>query len=106
VRLPARSFTPAEGGLLFGMTQAQLNAAVEEAKAAANAKLVAGAAVTGAGGASVGTIQAVDAESVTLKLSGGGAVRLPRSAVGAGPNGVVTSLTAAELEAAAKGGAR
>jgi preprotein translocase subunit YajC len=106
VRLPRTSFTAAEGALLFAMTQAQLNAAVEEAKAQAEAKVAPGAAVTGAGGASVGTIVAVDAEFVTVKLNAGGAVRLPRSAVGAGPNGVVTSLTAAELAAAAGGGSR
>jgi preprotein translocase subunit YajC len=105
VRLPASSFTPAEGSLLFGMTQAQLNAAVEQAKAAADAKIAVGAAVTGAGGANVGTIEAIDAEFVTLKLSSGGAVRLPRSAVAASDKGVVTSVTAAELEAAAKGAA-
>jgi preprotein translocase subunit YajC len=104
VRLPTSSFTPVEGGLLFGMTQAQLNAEVDKAKAAAGAKIAVGAAVTGAAGANVGTIAAVDAEWVTLKLTSGASVRLPRSAVAAGDKGVVTSVTAAELEAAAKGG--
>ncbi len=106
VRLPATSFTKTDSGLLFGMTQAELNAAVDKAKAEADAKIAAGAAVTGAGGVSVGTIEAVDAEFVTVKLTGGAAVRLPRTAVAAGPNGVVTSLTAAELEAAAGAGGR
>ena len=101
VRLPASSFTPTADGLLFGLTQAQLDAQVEQALAQAQAQIVAGAAVTGAGGASVGTIEAVDAQFVTLKLGSGKAVRLPRSAVAAGPNGVVTSLTIGELEAAA-----
>jgi hypothetical protein len=102
VRLPASSFTPSNGTLLFGMTRDQLNAEVDKAKAAADAKIVAGAAVTGAGGAEVGTIEAADAEFVTLKLKSGASVRLPRKGVAGGPNGVVTSLTAAELEAAAK----
>jgi preprotein translocase subunit YajC len=102
-RLPASSFTPVEGGLLFGMTQAQLNAAIDKAKAEADAKIAPGAAVTGAAGAAVGTIQDIDAEYVTLKLKSGGAVRVPRAAVAASDKGVVTSLTVAELEAAAKG---
>lgn len=103
VKLPTTSFTKVEDGLLFGMTQAQLNAEVDKAKAAADAKVVAGAAVTGAGGASVGTVEAVDAEAVTLKLASGALVKLPRNAVAAGPSGLVTSVTLAELEAAAKG---
>ncbi|HEX8668392.1 MAG TPA: hypothetical protein VF727_08495 [Allosphingosinicella sp.] len=102
VRLPATSFTAAEGSLLFGMTQAQLNAAIEQAQAAADAKIVAGAAVTDPSGGAVGTIEAVEAEWVTLKLASGTSVRLPRSAVAAGPNGVVSGATAAEIESAAK----
>jgi preprotein translocase subunit YajC len=102
VRVPASSFTPTADGLLFGLTRDQLNAQVDQALAAANAKLVVGAAVTGSGGANAGTIEAIDDQYVTLKLPSGAAVRLPRAAVAAGPNGVVTSLTAAELEAAAK----
>jgi preprotein translocase subunit YajC len=103
VRLPATSFTAAEGSLLFGMTQAQLNDAVDQAKAQADAKIAAGAAVTDASGGAVGTIESVDAQFVTLKLASGTAVRLPRTALAAGPNGVVSGATAAELEAAAKG---
>jgi preprotein translocase subunit YajC len=102
VRLPATSFTPVEGALLFGMTRDQLNAEVDKAKAAADAKIVAGAAVTGAAGASVGTIEAVDAEAVTLKLPSGALVKLPRAAVAGGPSGLITSATLADLEAAAK----
>ncbi|HYI05929.1 MAG TPA: hypothetical protein VD858_13635, partial [Reyranella sp.] len=71
VRLPVTSFTPVDGALLFGMTRDQLNAEVDKAKAAADAKVVVGAAVTGAGGASVGTIEALDGEFVTLKLTSG-----------------------------------
>lgn len=101
VKLPATSFTKVEDGLLFGMTQAQLNAEVDKAKAAADAKVVAGAAVTGAAGAAVGTIEAVDAEAVTLKLPSGALVKLPRAAVAGGPSGLITSATLADLEAAA-----
>ena len=102
VRLPVASFTATETGALFGMTQAQLNAEIEKNQAAAAAQIVAGATVKGAAGNVVGTIEAVDAQAVTLKLTSGKSVRLPRAAVGAGPAGPVIGLTAAEIEAAAK----
>lgn len=102
VRLPVASFTATDGGALFGMTQAQLNAEVDKTAAAAAAQIVAGATVKGAAGATVGTIEAVTAEFVTLKLTSGKSVRLPRTAVGGGPDGPVIGLTAAEVEAAAK----
>jgi hypothetical protein len=85
------------------MTRDQLNAEVDKAKAASDAQIVAGATVRGAAGAVVGTIEAVDAQFVTLKLASGASVRLPRNAVAGGPTGVVTSLTAEQIEAAAKG---
>jgi len=103
VRLPVSSFTATDSAALFGMTRDQLNAEIEKALAAANAQIVAGATVKGANGAAVGTIAAVDAEFVTLKLASGASVRLPRNAVAAGAGGPVTSLTGDQLEAAAKG---
>jgi len=102
VRLPVSSFTATETGALFGMTQAQLNAEIDKAQAAAAAQIVVGATVKGAAGNVVGTIEAVDSSLVTLKLVSGKSVRLPRSAVGGGPGGPVIGLTAAEIEAAAK----
>jgi preprotein translocase subunit YajC len=102
VRLPVASFTATESGALFGLTQAQLNAEIDKAQAAAAAQIVVGATVKGAAGNPVGTIEAVDAQTVTLKLTSGKSVRLPRSAVGGGPNGPVIGLTAEEMEAAAK----
>ena len=56
VRLPKASFTVDQSKLLFGMTQAELNAATDASLAAASAALVAGAAVKGPAGESVGTI--------------------------------------------------
>ena len=103
VRLPATSFTPHNGALLFGMTRDQLNAEVEKTVASANAKIVAGAAVTGSQGGNVGTIDAIDAQFVTVKLTSGKLVRLPRAAVAAGADGAVIGMTVAELEAAAGG---
>jgi preprotein translocase subunit YajC len=104
-RLPANSFTPHEGALLFGMSRDQLNAAIEQQLAAANAKLVPGAAVSDPAGAAVGTITATDANSITVKLQSGLQVRLPRTGVAPGPNGAVVGMTAAALEAAAKASA-
>lgn len=101
VRLPVTSFTAHNGGFLFGMTRDQLNAEVEKTVAAANSKIVAGASVTGSQGGNVGTIDAIDDQFVTVKLTSGKKVRLPRAAIAAGPNGGVIGMTVAELEAAA-----
>jgi len=101
VALPKTSFTPHEGKLLFGMTQAALNAATEKSLAEAAAAIAPGATVKGSGGTVVGTIDAVDTETVTIKLSSGGLVRVPKSGVAAGNGDVVVGLTAQELEAGA-----
>ncbi len=101
VRLPSSSFTPNKGVLLFGMTRDQLNAATEQAEAQMAAKIAPGAAVSDSTGAPVGTISAVDPQFVTVKLTSGSEVRLPRSGVAAGANGVVVGSTAAQLQAAA-----
>lgn len=101
VRLPSTSFTPHEGALLFGITRDQLNAETEKALAAAEAKIAPGAAVSDSAGVAVGTLSAVDANSVTVKLTSGAEVRVPRSGVAPGPNGVVVGTTAAQLQAAA-----
>ena len=101
VRLPKTSFTAHNGGFIMAMTRAEVNAAVEKSLAEANQKIVAGAAVSGAQGAAVGTIDAVDDQFVTVKLVSGKLVKLPRSGVAPGPNGAVIGMTAAELEAAA-----
>lgn len=101
VRLPVASFTAHEGHFLMAMTRDQLNAEVDKTKAAASANLAAGATVVGSQGAAVGTVSAIDSEFVTLKLSSGKLVRLPRNAVAANATGGVIGMTAAELEAAA-----
>ena len=99
VALPKTSFTAHEGKLLFGMTQAQLNAATEKSLAEAAAAIAPGATVKGSGGAVLGTIDAVDTEFVTINLQSGNLVRIPRSGVAAGNGDVVIGLTAEELEA-------
>jgi hypothetical protein len=100
VRLPTSSFTATQEGALFAMTQAQLNAAVEQAQAQAAAAFVVGAQVKDSAGAFVGTVQALDAQTVTVQM-GAQEVRLPRSSL-AGRNGVLVSgATLAQLQAAA-----
>ena len=76
VALPKTSFTAHEGKLLFGMTQAQLNAETEKSLADAAAAIAAGATVKGSAGSVVGTIDTVDAESVTIKLQSGSLIRV------------------------------
>ena len=98
--LPAASFTPADGKLLFGMTQAQLNTEIEKGLAAADAAVVAGAVVKDSGGTTIGTIEAVADDGVTVALSSGKKVRLGRSSVRGNPDGsVVTGLSAQQIEA-------
>lgn len=100
VRLPSSSFTPHEGALLFGMTRDQLNAEVEKALEAANAKLVPGVKVAGSGGVIVGTIEAIDDQFATIKLTSGKLAKIPRAGIAAGADGAVIGMTAAQLQAA------
>jgi len=100
VTLPKTSFTPNVGKLLFGMTQAQLNAEVEKSLAAADASVKAGATVKGAQGTAIGTIASVDGSSVTITLTAGQKIQFARSAVRGNADGSVTiGLTAEQLEA-------
>lgn len=98
VPLPVSSFTATDNAVLFGMTQAELNAAVDAAQARAAAAFAVGAIVKDRNGAVLGPVQALDAETVTIQLSNG-LVRLPRSALAAGQDGLVTGATLAELQA-------
>ena len=99
VALAKDSFTPHQGKLLFGMTQAELNAATDQSLAEAAAMVQPGAVVKGAAGTPVGTIDSIDAETVTVKLEGGALLRLPRSGIGPGPDGPVIGFTAEQLQA-------
>lgn len=97
------SFAQQGGKLYIGKTQAELNALVEQEKIAAEASLGVGKTVKGAQGADVGTIEAIDADYVTLKLTSGKSVRIPRSGIAGSANGAVVGMTAADIEAAAGG---
>jgi len=81
VLVPKASFTLNGGKLLFGMTQAQLDAQVETASAASAKAIVAGATVNGTGGATVGKIEAVDGDNVTISLTSGQRIQLPGKAL-------------------------
>ena len=93
------SFQEFNGLLLISMTRAQLNAAVDEQKAKSAASLAVGAPVKGKGGTGLGTIEAIDDQFVTLKLTSGKQVKIARSGIAAAPDGAVVGVTAAELEA-------
>lgn len=98
------SVTPHNGKLLFGMTRAELNAAIDRDIAAADAALVPGAIVKGTGGAPVGTLHALDMEFATIKLDSGNSVRIPRSGIrGTAGGEAVIGLTADQLEAQVSG---
>ena len=98
VQLPASSFTAVEDGYIMAMTQAEVNAAVEQTLAKAAQAMTVGAVVKDTAGGTVGTIEAIDDQYVTVKLSKG-AVKLPRTAFAPTPGGPVIGMTAAELEA-------
>ena len=95
------SFAQQDGKLYIGNTQAELNALVESANAAAAASLAVGAPVKDSTGAAAGTIEAIDAEFVTLKLGSGKSIRIPRSGIAGSAQGAVVGLTAADLEKSA-----
>ncbi len=104
VRLPASSFAVTEDAALIGMTQEQLNSQVDQMLAQAQQAFAVGATVRDRDGATVGTVQALDDETLTIQL-GEQQVRLPRAAVAAGPDGLVIGATVAELQAQISGNA-
>ena len=98
--LARNSVTPANGKLLYSMTQAQLDAEIEQGLAAANASVKAGATVKGAGGTDVGTVESADSDWVTVTVAQDKKLRLPRSGVRGNPDGTVTiGLTAEQVQA-------
>ena len=97
LQLPVTSFAASEGKLLFGMTAAQLNAEADKQLAAASAAVAVGADVYGSDGTLAGQIEAIDTELVTIKLTGGETVRVPRSGVGGSDKGAVLGVTTEQL---------
>ena len=103
--LPATSFTVNNGKLLFGMTQAQLDAQIEQSLAAAKAAIAAGATVKGSAGTPVGTIDSVADGKVTITLQDGKKIAVPQEGLRGNADGTVTiGYTAEQLEALVQGG--
>lgn len=97
--LPKTSFTLAEGKLLFGMTQAQLDAEIDQSMTAASAAIVAGATVTGTGGAALGQIETVAGGDVTIALASGQKIQVSADALRGNSDGSVTiGYTAEQLQ--------
>jgi len=99
VRLPVTSFTATADTVLFGMTQAALNAAVEQAEAAAAQAFQVGAVLHDNTGAVVGPVTALEADTATVQIDAN-VLRVPRGALQPGHGGLVINATRAQLLAA------
>ena len=97
-RLAAASFATAEDRVLISLTRDQLNSQMDQLAAQAAQAFRVGATVHDRDGAVVGPVEALDAESVTIRM-GETQFRLPRSGVAPGANGLVIGSTRAEGEA-------
>jgi preprotein translocase subunit YajC len=95
----ASSVTPYKGKLLIGMTKAQLDAATEQTLAQAAAQVVPGATVKGTGGAVIGTIESLDTDMATIKLTTGESIRIPRSGMAGSADGVMVGISLDQLKA-------
>jgi hypothetical protein len=103
--LPKASFRVDQGKLVFGMTQAQLDAQIEAAAAASEKAIVAGATVNGSAGTAVGKVDAVDNGQVTITLTSGKRIAVPISGLRGNADGTVTiGYTADQIEALTGGG--
>jgi len=106
VLVPKASFTLDEGKLLFGLTQAQFNAKIEESTAASAKAIAAGATVNGTAGSAVGKIEAVEGANVTVSLTSGKRIQLPATALRGNADGTVTiGYTAEQLDTLVNGSA-
>ncbi len=102
--LPKASFAVSEGKAFFGMTQAELNAAIEKTLDAANASVAAGATVKGVSGTEIGKIDSLTDTDVVIALSSGKKIQIAKTGVRGNPDGTVTvGLTAEQIDAATKG---
>jgi hypothetical protein len=103
--VPLNAFSQGPNGLTITLTKAQFDAAAAQAAGQAQSQLrqqlVAGAQVKASDNTTViGTVKAVEGDLVTLTTTKG-EIRVPLSGFAAGPNGLVSGLTPAQIEAAA-----
>jgi len=102
--LPKSSFTLDSGKLLFGMTQAQLNAQIDASVAKSQEASVAGATVNGAAGTAIGKIDAVENGQVTISLTSGQRIQVPGTALRGNADGTVAiGYTAEQLQSLVAG---
>ena len=102
--LPASAFMQTDKGTAITLSLTQLNAALDQQAAAADAQLTAalqpGADIKGVNGASVvGKVKTADAEGVVVTTAEGD-VRLPRKAFFVAAHGLSTSFSAEQFAAA------
>ena len=106
VAVPTAAVGTGPNGPTVSLTKEQLTAAAAQAQAAGAAAIAPGASVRSSDGATVvGTVKAVDDQYVTLTTSKGADVRLPKTGVANGPNGLAVGMTAAQFDAATAGAA-
>jgi len=106
VLLPKASFAVSDGKLLFGMTQAQLDAEIEKNLAASSAAIVAGATVKGSAGTQVGTIESVAGGKATIALQNGKKIAVPQEGLRGNSDGSATiGYSSEQLEALVGGNA-
>lgn len=102
--LPVTSFTSGAKGLAIGFTRDQLNAAVENAQAQAEARLAAalvpGSAVVSSDGVAVGTIKDIDAEGIVTVEREAGPYRLAKTHFIHNGSGLALAITAQKLDEA------
>jgi preprotein translocase subunit YajC len=102
--LPASALGRDEKGLVISMTKAQLDSAVAEAEAKANATLDAalaiGADVTSSDGVKVATVQKIDGDNVIVDLASGTAITLQKSHLSVKDGGLTLLMTAGQLQSA------
>lgn len=103
--LPKTAFGSGPKGPTVSMTKVQIDdqvaAASQKAAAALEAAMTPGAEVKGKAGTVIGTVKEVKGDQVIIERATG-PVSLTKKAFGLGANGLFISLTAAELDAAAK----
>ncbi|MFC0203826.1 hypothetical protein [Novosphingobium soli] len=100
--LPKTAFVARDKGLTIGMTKAELESAVNGAKAetsaAKDAAIVADAPIKSSDGIVLGTITKVVGDDVTVQLSNGSAAALKKSYLGLGADGsLALGMTAADF---------
>ena len=99
------SLRPGAGGLVIGMSRAELEAASMRAQAQASSAVKAllqpGATVYGSDGAQAATVDAVDDQYVTLAVESAKA-KLPLSAFSRTDGGLAIGMTAEQLKAAVR----